>query len=390
MPKQKSNGEYPKHLVSRYGKVHIYKNSNRGAWVVYVVAWSIGRKRHRLSFSDEMAALNHAELVQEQFKKGEQLATAISSSKALYYETCEQKLNGVSLLDAVDYYMRMHGETKSGVSLQKVKDEFMEGVKKLGNQPRDISTLRGHLNKFADCMKVPMESIRAVDIDRYLQGHESWSNRTRINHRSSIMRLFNWAIEKERLPSNMANPVEKSSTYKSETTGSPGIFTPSELQKLLDTVEEDWMPYIAIAAFAGPRSAEIPRLEWESVLFDEKVIVLDARHTKTKRRRVAQMPDNLVLWLKSYSGKKEGPICPSKNPNKMTNRLSKDAKVLWKHNGLRHSYVSYQMAILRDAAKVAEQCGNSPEQVQANYKANALESEAKKWFAIKPKKKGTK
>jgi hypothetical protein len=44
------------------------------------------------------------------------------------------------------------------------------------------------------------------------------------------------------------------------------------------------------------------------------------------------------------------------------------------------------MAILRDAAKVAEQCGNSPQQVQVNYKANATESEAKKWFAIRPKK----
>jgi hypothetical protein len=48
------------------------------------------------------------------------------------------------------------------------------------------------------------------------------------------------------------------------------------------------------------------------------------------------------------------------------------------------------MAILRDAAKVAEQCGNSPQQVQANYKANALESEAKKWFAIRPHRKGLK
>ena len=70
----------------------------------------------------------------------------------------------------------------------------------------------------------------------------------------------------------------------------------------------------------------------------------------------------------------------------MTSRLSKASKVEWVHNGLRHSYISYMMAILRDDAKVAEQCGNSPQQVQANYKANAVESEAKKWFDIQPTK----
>jgi integrase len=394
MPKLKlSNADtYPKHIVSRYGKVHIYKNTNRGNWVTYVVAWSVGKKRQRASFSDELAAQDHAELVQEQFKNGEPLAAKITSSKALYYEACEQKLNGVSLMDAVEYYLLMHGGfgSKPSVSIEKLVEEYLKNAVKAGNQIRDIQTVRSHLTKFSGSMKVPTESIRAVDIDRYLQGPKDWSNRTRNNHKQSISRLFNWAIEKEHLPAGMANPAEKATHYKVESSGSPGIFTPQELQKLFDNVEQDWMPYLAIAAFAGPRSAEIPRLDWESVLFDEKVIVLDAKHTKTKRRRVAHMPENLVAWLKSYEGDKTGPICPTKSSNKMTARLSKASKVSWKHNGLRHSYVSYQMAILRDAAKVAEQCGNSPQQVQANYKANALESEAKKWFAIRPHRKGLK
>lgn len=394
MPKLKlSNADtYPKHIVSRYGKVHIYKNTNRGNWVTYVVAWSVGKKRQRASFSDELAAQDHAELVQEQFKNGEPLAAKITSSKALYYEACEQKLNGVSLMGAVEYYLLMHGgvSSKPSVSIEKLVDDYLKNAVKAGNQIRDIQTIRSHLARFSHSMKVPTESIRAVDIDRYLQEPKDWSNRTRNNHKQSISRLFNWAIEKEHLPAGMANPAEKATHYKVESSGSPGIFTPQELQKLFDNVEQDWMPYLAIAAFAGPRSAEIPRLDWESVLFDEKVIVLDAKHTKTKRRRVAHMPENLVAWLKSYKGDRTGPICPTKSSNKMTGRLSKASKVPWKHNGLRHSYVSYQMAILRDAAKVAEQCGNSPQQVQANYKANALESEAKKWFAILPKIKNRK
>lgn len=389
MSKKKTTQEYPKHFVSRYGKVHVYRNTNRGNWTVYVVAWSVGKKRQRLSFSDETAALNHAELVQEQFAKGEPLAAKISSSKALYYETCEQKLKGVSLMEAVDYYLLMHGDTggKTGVDMVKTKDEFLKSAEKAGNQTRDIQTLRSHLTRFVEAIKIPMERVRSVDIDKYLQADPGWSNRTRNNNRTSILRLFNWAKEKDILGANHANPVERATTYKVEAAESPGIFTPAQLKKLFDHVETEWMPYLAVSAFAGVRSAEVTRLSWDDVLFDEKVIVLEARHTKTKRRRVAHMSDNLVEWLKSYEGEKKGPLCPAKTSTKMTGRLAEAAKIDWVQNGLRHSYISYQMAILRDAAKVAEQCGNSPEQVQANYKANATESEANKWFAIRPAKK---
>lgn len=386
-----STDGYPKHLVTRYGKVHIYKNSNRANWVVYVVAWSVGKKRQRMSFSDEVAALNHAELVQEQFKNGEPLAAKISSSKALYYEACEQKLRGVSLMDAVEFYLTMNGTSSSApkITLDALVEKYLDSLKTAGNELRDIQTVRSHLTRFRDTMRVPVASIRALDIDRYLSEPQEWSNRTRNNHKQSISRLFNWAIEKDYLPSNMTNPVVKATTYKVESAGSPGIFTPDQMAKLLSHAEKEWVPYLAISAFAGVRSAEITRLQWSDVIFSEKVIVLDSKHTKTNRRRVAHMPDNLVEWLKSYTGEKKGSICPTKSPNKMTSRLSKSSKVGWVHNGLRHSYISYMMAVLRDAAKVAEQCGNSPQQVQANYKANAVESEAKKWFGIRPTKHKT-
>lgn len=388
MPKQKESQDYPKHFVSRYGKVHVYRNTNRGNWTVYVVAWSVGKKRQRLSFSNEEAALDHAALVQEQFKKGEPLAAKVSSSKALYYEACEQKLKGVSLMDAVDFYLSMHGGAdieKSGVSLEETKNAYLKSVEKAGNQIRDIQTLRSHLNRISDEVKIPMERVRAVDIDKYLQSPKDWSNRTRNNHRTSIHRLFSWAIEKGYLGAAHANPVERATTYKVEAAESPGIFTPEQLQKLFNHVETEWMPYLAVSAFAGVRAAEVSRLSWGDILFDEKVIVLEQRHTKTKRRRVAHMPENLVEWLQSYEGEKTGRLIPAKTSNKLTARLAEAAKIEWVPNGLRHSYISYQMALLRDAAKVAEQCGNSPQQVQENYKANATEREAKKWFAIAPK-----
>ena len=41
--------------------------------------------------------------------------------------------------------------------------------------------------------------------------------------------------------------------------------------------------------------------------------------------------------------------------------LSKKLEIAWPHNGLRHSYISYRLAIVKDAAKVALEAGNSPD-----------------------------
>jgi hypothetical protein len=95
------------------------------------------------------------------------------------------------------------------------------------------------------------------------------------------------------------------------------------------------------------------------------------------------MPDNLVAWLAPLV-KESGPICPTKTSQRATLAAAKAAGVKWVHNGLRHSYISYQMALLRNAPEVAEQCGNSEAEVQRSYKALASESDARKYFGIFP------
>ena len=384
MPK-KNTDTYPKTISSRYGKVIIYENANRGKWKVYVVTWSVGRVRNRKSFSDEMLAQNHAETVLEQIANGQPLAGQITASDALYFESCKKKLGGVPLMAAVDYYLMMHGSTDGvgGMELAKVRDAYLKDLEARGNSDRDLKGVKSHLKALCDAISGPITRVKATDIDSFLQS-KNCANRTRANMRISICRLWNWAKAKGHIPRNMENAAEASSKYKSEYAASPGIFTPDQLALMLAEAEEAWLPYITICAFAGLRQAEACRLTWEDVRLDESAIILGAHITKTNKRRVAHMPENLVAWLKSVDVEKEGSICPASRPNKETSRAAEAAGVEWVQNGLRHSYISYQMALSRDAAGVAEQCGNSADEIQSSYKANALESEAKRWFSIMP------
>ncbi len=67
-------------------------------------------------------------------------------------------------------------------------------------------------------------------------------------------------------------------------------------------------------------------------------------------------------------------------------RAGARAKVTWKRNGFRHSYISYRVATLKDVPAVALESGNSPQVIFSNYRALATDAEAKAWFTILPPK----
>ena len=64
--------------------------------------------------------------------------------------------------------------------------------------------------------------------------------------------------------------------------------------------------------------------------------------------------------------------------------LSKDSGVKWKRNGLRHSFISYRMAIRQNENQVATEAGNSPAMIFRHYRELVTRQQARAWFAIKP------
>jgi hypothetical protein len=56
----------------------------------------------------------------------------------------------------------------------------------------------------------------------------------------------------------------------------------------------------------------------------------------------------------------------------------------WAKNGLRHSFISYRLAILHDTARVALEAGNSPEVIFGHYRELVTPEAAQAWFDVKP------
>jgi integrase len=177
------------------------------------------------------------------------------------------------------------------------------------------------------------------------------------------------------------------------------IFTPDEIARLLFAASEDFLPALAIGAFAGLRSAEIERLEWKDIDLKSRHIVVGAARAKTATRRIVPLCDNLAAWLAPYS-ERQGKVWTrthdefyeaqqstaaatevKADPQK---RISAKSPVKWKSNALRHSYASYRFAQTSDAGRVAGELGNSAAVVHRHYRELVKPTEAERWFNIRP------
>ena len=144
------------------------------------------------------------------------------------------------------------------------------------------------------------------------------------------------------------------------------------------------MPYLAIGCFAGIRTEEIKRLVWGDFDWADKVIRIEAKKAKTKATRFVPILPALAHALKAHR-RDDGPVIRGK-VHDFGSAIAKRAGISWKKNGLRHSFASYRLPVLKDPAKVAMEMGNSAEIVFRNYRRLVKAPEAKRYWKIRANK----
>jgi len=116
-----------------------------------------------------------------------------------------------------------------------------------------------------------------------------------------------------------------------------------------------------------------------------------------KARRFVPMTSNLKAWLKPHA-KESGPVWAWSEPQfhvrvreliplaeaALQKKLPK-ASLERKDNAMRHSFITYRVADVKDVNQVALESGNSSTIIFSNYRAVKTEQDARRWFAIKPK-----
>jgi integrase len=301
-----------------------------------------------------------------------------------------------TVLEACRGYMKeMDREKLPEISFPDLVEKFLVWVKaeksrryKLDMQARLHSAAKNFTGNIAD--------IKTADIDTWLAGMAELSGRTKNNYRNAIRTLFRFGRDKNYLPRDMKTEVEFSSRYTPAKT-EIGIYTNEQLEILLTRICPRMLPVVALGAFAGLRAAEISRLEWKHIRFEKNVIVVPVTIAKTSNRRLAPILPALAAWLKPFR-KDSGKVLVRVGDEFALTTLfkkgvdaitGKDGKPLVEivQNGLRHSYISYRVAAIKNVHQVSLEAGNSPRVIFSSYRELVEdENRAEQWFKIMPTK----
>jgi integrase len=325
-----------------------------------------------------------AEEILNDIRQGRVERANTDTDKFIYYRMCESMLGETPLIDAVKFYLDNHKYERDPISVSKAVEEF------IGNQvarcrgasgdthTRNLSTLRHHLNRltknFGDRL---LKSITFEELDQYLADIGT-CGRTRINHRRTLVALWSWAKDRKHVPDTGKTQAQLTAIPKAESRN-PEVIRPETIKYLLDQSSDQLLPFLVLGGYAGIRSAEIARVRWEDFDWQEGYIKLSAQITKKDRRRLIPISKTIRHYLEKFKDSTGSVIQgkPYKELEKLTSQCGG-----WVHNGLRHSFISYSMAILKNASAIAEMCGNSETEVQRSYKALVSEKDAKQWFFL--------
>jgi integrase len=277
-------------------------------------------------------------------------------------------------------------------TVRQVADEMLAAKRTANLSEVHLKDLEYRLNRFAEAFQMHITGISGAMIQAWLDAMKG-SGRTKRNYLRIIASLFRFAIKRKFLPKDALEEIEAVQQAK-ENTGEIEIYTPEEIQEIMFAARPEMIPWLTIAAFAGLRTAEIQRLDWSEVNLSQRHIEIKAGKAKTAARRLAPLTDNLAAWLAPHA-QAFGKVMDYTswwhqftNLTARINRLRKERGDLrefaWKHNALRHSFISYRVADTQNVAQVALEAGNSPQMVFSNYRQLVTAEAARAWFAIVP------
>jgi integrase len=382
--------------------VKIYRD-RKPTGTYYRVCYHIGGKRLRLNFADLEKAKEEAEAKAAQLSRGDVDAMQISGKDrliygraleavkdyrvpldavALEYSEARKLLDGVPLADAARFYARHHGEGIKRKPVVEAVEETIEAKKLDGVSEVYLNDLRYRLGVFAERFHCDLVSLTPEDVRGFFDSVKL-SPRSFNNFLSMLRTFFRFAQERKWL-SKEANLLETVKRRKDKRKPVE-ILTPGEMTALLEHATQEISPCLALGAFAGLRSEEILRLDWKDVTKRPGFIEVAADKAKTATRRLVPITDNLALWL-AVSPSHEGRLWKDTKAMFFKTRLqvAAKAKVSWKQNVLRHSFISYRLAELQNINQVALEAGNSPKMIHRCYRELATPEQAKSWFSIAP------
>lgn len=247
----------------------------------------------------------------------------------------EKSLQGATLEDAVRFFNSSERSTES-VKLELKIEEYKKQKKCCKAHKVNLKIyLNKLLHGFGD---VYVNEIKAQSIYKLLD-EMNYSVVYKNNMRRSWVTFFNYCIFEK---CAVANEAEKCPIFdESDERKEIKFVEVSEIKKLFIVLEQNYphlVPFNALRAFAGLRTAHAETFDWSQVNFEEKGIRFIGGG-KRVRAFLEDYPDNLWVWLKKYKH-----FEVSEKHSKETSKVMKRHAITCPHNGMRHGFATYHLS----------------------------------------------
>jgi integrase len=364
-------------------RVKAYPHSATARYVIEGLR--VNGKRKRLFFRTKSdAELELRRLKIKRTREGED-SLSIPDTLRLMARDCAQALLpfNKTLRDATDFYLAHLEAANQSISVNALVDEFLQSRAHARLSETHLIDLRYRLGHFsASFGEAPVRTLAPRAIEHWLHGLEL--SPTSINNfRARLCTLFNYALKRNYVSTNPFSAVEPIKVVEE----APEIFTPTQLQAVLQAAPPELIPALIIGAFAGLRTAELFRLEWSEVDLGRGFVQVTAAKAKSARRRLIPISPNLAEWLAPYA-RLTGKVCRASQQEYHANAgaaATAAGLVRWPKNGLRHSFASYHLALHHNAPETSLYLGHtSPTMVFNHYREVVTPEAAARYFAIRP------
>lgn len=357
-------------------------------------------------------------------KKNEGLAGfAITAEERGAFIAARDKLAAVggTLEEAVAYYLKNHAGVKTKLPLGELLDRGVLAKELAGRRPRYITQFGVSCRSFINNRKEQLaHTVTKQEIAAWLSGN-GWAPKTQRVYLGDLRSLFSWAIDKGYAVQNPAAekfdiaPDAPSEIHALTTVQSHRLLQLSaQPPKVSEENRKQWQRppllwFVALGLFAGIRPAELGRLDRSKVNLKERHVVIEARTSKTRQRRIVDLSKNACAWL-MLDPLRVGPVRPSNwrllwerlreeagwRASAWTHRTLVDGKPrghlakkdcpLWPHDALRHTFASMHYATHQNESLLKAQMGHSENQdtLMRHYRALVTREEAKAFWKLMP------
>jgi integrase len=308
----------------------------------------------------------------------------IDSAAAADYRAAVAALPpGMSLLDAVRQAAQATTPAATA-TLAVARDEYLASLAAGGRRPATIQSAAWCLRRLRPHDARPVAAIRPPDVAAALAHYTSPI--TRDNARRGLSTFFDWAQKLGYCASNPTAAIHRVSADRPL----PELYTPAQAAAILKQAEEAFpqaIPYLAITFFSGVRSSAVPHLRPADIDAAAGQILVRPQGDKLRRSYYTAITPTLATWLKAYPP--ADPIVPYSSfyfNRQLKRKVYSPLDFPRIHNGARHSFASYLLALTPDAPAVAMQLGHFRETATlfAHYRRLADPKTAARYFQAKP------